>query len=179
MRYDLDRHHRRSVRLRGYDYSQPGAYFVTVCTQDRACLFGAIVNGTVRLNDSGQIVHQEWLRTAKMRPNVELDAFVVMPNHVHGIIRIHPYDRRGTLQRAPTVQRAPTTQPAPTVEQFGKPTSRAGGPARRQRHGGPKGSDDAQTVHCRHEHGCSPQHTVRRSDDLFRGRDGGLQNCLC
>jgi len=109
-KYDPQRHHRRSIRLRGYDYSRPGAYFITICTQDRACLFGEIVDGKIRMNDAGKIVHDEWLRTADIRPNVELDAFVVMPNHLHGIIVLHP-DRRGTLQRAPT------------VEQFGKPTS--------------------------------------------------------
>jgi len=106
------RHHRRSIRLKGYDYSQAGAYFITICTQDRACLFGDVVDGEMRLNDVGGMVHDEWLRTADMRPNVELDAFVVMPNHFHGIIILHP-DGRGTLQRTPTT----------TVEQFGKPTS--------------------------------------------------------
>jgi len=104
------RHHRRSIRLAGYDYSQAGAYFVTVCAHDRICLFGDIMNGDMRLNDAGKIVHDEWLRTAGIRSNVELDVFVVMPNHFHGIILLHP-DGRGTLQRAPT------------VEQFGKPTS--------------------------------------------------------
>jgi len=105
-----EKHHRRSIRLAGCDYSQAGAYFVTVCAQDRICLFGDIMNGEMRLNDAGKIVHDEWLRTADIRSNVELDVFVVMPNHFHAIILLHP-DGRGTLQRAPT------------VEQFGKPTS--------------------------------------------------------
>jgi len=104
------RHHRRSIRLKGYDYTQAGAYFVTVCTWNRQCLFGKVVDGEMRLDGRGEIVHQEWLRTAKMRPGVQLDAFVVMPNHIHGIIIITD-DRRGTLQRAPT------------AEQFGRPTS--------------------------------------------------------
>lgn len=107
-------HHRRSIRLQGYDYSQAGAYFVTIVTQDRTCLFGGVVDGQMRLNDHGEIVREEWLRTAQMRPNVTLDAFVIMPNHVHGIIILHERttpDGRGTLQRAPT------------LEHFGKPTS--------------------------------------------------------
>jgi REP element-mobilizing transposase RayT len=110
VKYDRQEHHRRSIRLKGYDYSQAGAYFVTVCTQGRACLFGQIVNGRMWMNNAGKIVRDEWLRTAAIRPNVELHAFVVMPNHFHGIIVLHP-DGRGTLQRAPT------------LEQFGKPTS--------------------------------------------------------
>lgn len=115
--YDPKRHHRRSIRLPEYDYSQPGAYFVTLCAQDRACLFGEVVDGEMRLNDAGRIVREEWLRTAEIRPSVEMDAFVVMPNHVHGIIVIVSGDSWGTLQRAPTLRRAPT------VERFGKPTS--------------------------------------------------------
>ncbi len=122
MAYDSSKHRRHSIRLRGYDYSQAGAYFVTVCTQNRECLFGEIADGEMRLNDAGKIVRDEWLRTGDIRPNVELDAFAVMPNHFHGIIILHP-DCRGTLQRAPTVERAPTMQRVPTVEQFGKSTS--------------------------------------------------------
>ncbi len=104
MRFDSDRHHRRSIRLKGYDYAQAGAYFVTICTQDRECLFGDIVEGTMWLNDAGQMVEDEWSRTSAVRPNVQLDAFVVMPNHIHGIICIAD-DGRGTARRAPTVER--------------------------------------------------------------------------
>ena len=60
MPYDPNRHHRRSIRLKGYDYSQAGAYFITICTQDRACLFGKVVNGEMRLNDAGRMVLAEW-----------------------------------------------------------------------------------------------------------------------
>jgi putative transposase len=83
-------HHRHSLRLRGYDYAQPGAYFVTICTQDRACLFGAVVDGEMLLNEMGEIVRGEWFRTAYMRPYVQLNdhEFVIMPNHIHGIIWI-------------------------------------------------------------------------------------------
>ena len=90
MCYDPERHHRRSIRLKGYDYTQPGAYFVTICTYDRRCLFGRIVDGAMRLNLFGKIVRDEWFKTSQVRQNVVLypHEFVVMPNHIHGIIRI-------------------------------------------------------------------------------------------
>jgi len=88
MTYDPQRHHRRSIRLQGYDYTQPGAYFVTLVTYHRACLFGDIVDGEMRLNDAGRIAEQCWLDIPSHFPDVELDAFVIMPNHVHGILRI-------------------------------------------------------------------------------------------
>ena len=81
-----ERHHRRSIRLRGFDYSQPGAYFVTVVTQERACLFGEVARGEIRLNEYGEIVRAYWNDLPRHYPNVGLDAFCVMPNHVHGII---------------------------------------------------------------------------------------------
>ncbi|GAB4432037.1 MAG: transposase [Anaerolineae bacterium] len=88
--HDPNRHHRRSIRLKGYDYTQPGAYFVTMCTQERAHLFGRVVDGAMALNEYGEIVREEWFRSADVRPDVELhaDEFVIMPNHVHGIIWI-------------------------------------------------------------------------------------------
>ena len=111
--YDRDLHHRRSVRLCGYDYSQAGAYFVTICAQNKDCLFGEIVNGEMKLNDAGQIVTKTWDDLAGRFPSIALDAFVVMPNHVHGIITIvgaqfiAPKDRDavnpGAINRAPTV----------------------------------------------------------------------------
>ena len=116
-----DRHHRRSLRLSGYDYSQNGAYFVTVCTQNRECLFGKIENGEMLLNDAGRIVLEEWVKTAEIRSNIELDECVVMPNHFHGILVVS--DRRGTARRAPTTRRAPTARRAPTMERFGQPVS--------------------------------------------------------
>ncbi len=79
---------RRSIRLPYYDYSQEGAYFVTVCAHNRGCLFGEVEGEEVALNDAGRIVKREWMRTVAIRPDVELDEFVVMPNHVHGIVLI-------------------------------------------------------------------------------------------
>ncbi len=103
------RRNRRSIRLQGYDYSKAGAYFVTICTLGRKCLFGNIVNGRMHLNAAGRIVAEEYLKTAAIRDNIELDEWVVMPNHFHGILVIT--DGGGTARRAPT------------MEQFGRPVS--------------------------------------------------------
>ena len=88
MTYDPQRHHRRSIRLKGYDYSQAGAYFITVCVQDRACLFGEIVDGEIRLNEYGECVVRWWEDIPRHFVPVDIDVFVVMPNHVHAIILI-------------------------------------------------------------------------------------------
>ena len=86
MTYDSQKHHRRSIRLRGYDYSQAGAYFITVCVEDRTCLFRDVVAGQMQMNDAGRMVLAEWDALPGRFPGVELDAFVVMPNHIHGIV---------------------------------------------------------------------------------------------
>lgn len=86
MKFDLQKHHRRSIRLKGYDYSQAGAYFVTIVAWHHEMLFGDIVGGEVVLSELGKIVHDEWDRTAIVRPNVELGEYIVMPNHFHGIL---------------------------------------------------------------------------------------------
>lgn len=80
------RHHRRSIRLPRYDYTRPGAYVITIVAHERECLFGEILNGEMVLKPAGRIVEREWTRLAKRFPDVDLDAMVVMPNHVHGII---------------------------------------------------------------------------------------------
>lgn len=89
MAYNPDIHHRRSNRSTGYDYSQDGAYFITICTDNKECLFGEIVNGQISLNDLGRIVVDEWINTGTKRDNINLDDWVVMPNHFHGILIIH------------------------------------------------------------------------------------------
>ena len=89
MRYDPERHHRRSIRLRGYDYRAAGAYFITIVVQDRACLFGEVVEGAMCLNDAGRMVERWWLELNRRFPHVLTDAYVVMPNHFHGIVVIH------------------------------------------------------------------------------------------
>ncbi len=86
--YNPKIHQRRSIRLQGYDYSQAGAYFVTICAHKKECLFGKIVNDAVQLNEWGKMIVTCWEAIPEHFPNVELDAFVVMPNHVHGIMMI-------------------------------------------------------------------------------------------
>ena len=88
MPFDPEKHRRRSIRLPEHDYTQPGRYFVTICVKDRHCLLGEVRQGRMCLSACGRIAAEEWLRTAEVRDNVHLDAFVVMPNHVHGIIAI-------------------------------------------------------------------------------------------
>ena len=88
MKYDAKIHHRRSIRLTHYDYSLPGAYFVTICAFGKLCIFGQVVGGQMRENDCGRIVREQWLDTVRIRPQIELDAFTVMPNHLHGILWI-------------------------------------------------------------------------------------------
>jgi REP element-mobilizing transposase RayT len=115
-----DRQNRRSIRLKNYDYSQAGAYFVTVCTQNHICLFGDIVEGEMVLNDLGRVVQEEWIKTEQLRPNVCCGKFVVMPNHFHGILIINESrsDGRGALRtgvlRTGVLQYAPTEFKSPS-----------------------------------------------------------------
>ena len=92
------RPHRRSLRLPGYDYSRAGAYFITACTQNRVMLFGGVIDGDVRLNEMGTIVQQTWEDLPRHYLGIALDAFIVMPNHVHGIIILaHESERRHAI----------------------------------------------------------------------------------
>jgi len=97
MNYDPEIHHRRSIRLPGYDYSQAGAYFVTIVAQGRVALFVKVVDGEMRLNRYGEIVQAAWLDLPRHYGHVELGAFVVMPNHVHGIIILNETSRGGSV----------------------------------------------------------------------------------
>ena len=81
-------HHRKSIRLKDYDYSQAGAYFITICTHERQALFGQIVDGQMQLNSLGEIVQATWSALIEHYADIHLGAFVIMPNHVHGIIEI-------------------------------------------------------------------------------------------
>ena len=113
MTYDRERHHRRSIRLRNYDYAQAGAYFVTVCTHDRQCLFGEIEDGEVHLNGMGEIVAACWDAIPAHFPDVELDAFVVMPNHVHGVLVIAAPSLEPTLEPPTAVAPLQASRPGP------------------------------------------------------------------
>jgi REP-associated tyrosine transposase len=109
MRLDPNHHHRRSIRLKGYNYTQPGAYFVTICTKNRACLFGEAVDGKMLLNDAGRMVQTVWDEMPVHYVGVAIDTFVVMPNHIHGIV---------VLVGAAPCGRPPLGQaqgPAPTI----------------------------------------------------------------
>jgi REP element-mobilizing transposase RayT len=139
MKYNPEIHHRRSIRLKGYDYTQPGAYFVTFCSYQRMHLFGEVMDGEMVLNDAGKIAREEWFKTAELRPYVKLyeDEFVIMPNHGHGIIwiedeavgtrrrRVQDWEEHGAQQRPiqgwdeerARQRRAPTEK----TEGFGKP----------------------------------------------------------
>jgi len=105
------KNHRRSIRLKGYDYTQAGAYFVTICTKDRACLFGDVADGVMRLNQMGHIVRQCWLAIPDHFPHVLLDEFVVMPNHVHGILVIMPTHDVGATHASPLQNDDTPTRP--------------------------------------------------------------------
>jgi putative transposase len=104
--------HRRLIRLQGYDYSQPGAYFVTICTRDRECLFGDVTDCEIRLNDIGRRAQAAWEAMPTRFAAITLDPFTVMPNHIHGIIIVgaqfiapnHPtLAQKGAMNRAPTL----------------------------------------------------------------------------
>jgi REP element-mobilizing transposase RayT len=86
MKYDPQKHHRRTIRLKGHDYTSPGAYFITICTHQRQCLFGKIVDGKMQLNEFGNWVDACWKRLPTHFSHLQLDRFVVMPNHIHGIL---------------------------------------------------------------------------------------------
>jgi putative transposase len=88
MKYDPDKHHRRSLRLPGYDYSQPGAYFVTICADQRQCLFGDVVDGQMGLNQYGAIVAETYQWLCQHHPYLQTDEWIVMPNHFHAIMVI-------------------------------------------------------------------------------------------
>ena len=131
-RYNPDKHNRRSLRLKGYDYAQSGAYFVTICTQNRECLFGNIEDKEMVLNNAGEMVYKTWNHLMVKCPGIAIDECIVMPNHIHGIICIVGAGlvpalslglvpalsfetRTGVNNRAGTVNNRAGTRPAPTA----------------------------------------------------------------
>ncbi len=121
MKYDPQIHHRRSIRLKGYDYTQAGAYFITICSHQREHVFGEIVNGEMKLNKLGLVAKQQWEKLPKRFPYIELGAFVLMPNHEHGIIQIIEQQRRGMAESLQNLDEESSCY-APTMNQqkFGK-----------------------------------------------------------
>ena len=131
-KYNPNIHHRKSIRLKGYDYSQAGLFFITICVQDRKCLFGEIVNGAMILNDAGQMV-EKWYRELENKyPDKKCHEMVVMPNHFHCIIenvvtvgadlRVCPYDTPNQSIITPTVS---GDAPPVSGEHKGSPQHRA------------------------------------------------------
>jgi REP element-mobilizing transposase RayT len=120
MKFDPQKYHRRSIRLQGYDYSQAGAYYVTVVTQLRECSFGEIINGEMQSNDAGKMIRAVWESMPQRFPTIELGAFIVMPNHFHGIVVVHENVGAGLVPAhddTPSTQDVPnwaTTRVAPT-----------------------------------------------------------------
>ena len=120
MKYDPIIHHRRSIRLAGYDYTRAGAYYITIVTWQREEIFGEGVNGEMQLSSMGRIAEEYWRLIPKHFSHAELEAFVVMPNHIHGIIILDDDTPRTGTTPAPT--RTGTIYRAPTpTEQFQKP----------------------------------------------------------
>ena len=107
----LEKRQRKSIRLKEFDYSQPGEYFVTICAKNHKCIFGSIVNGQMDLNERGNVVKECWEKIPEHFPNVVLDEYIIMPNHIHGIL----------VLIGPIVG----TRPAVSLlhERFGKPVS--------------------------------------------------------
>lgn len=109
--YNPNTHHRKSIRLKEYDYTNANWYYVTICSLNKENVFSKVANNKVVLNDIGLIVQEEWLRTKEIRKNIDLDDYVIMPNHIHGIIIIeydlnelnnNGDDCRDTMHRVPT-----------------------------------------------------------------------------
>ena len=95
----VDKHNRRSVRLQGFDYSTPGAYFLTICTKDLRHAFGEVMNGEMHLSAEGKLVQAQWEGLPAHFPHIDLDEFVVMPNHVHGIVLVTERPSYGLADR--------------------------------------------------------------------------------
>nr|NQU91269.1 hypothetical protein [Bacteroidota bacterium] len=103
-KYNPNFHHRRSIRLKGYDYSQAGLYFITICVKDRACLFGEIKNGEMILNDAGEMVEKWYFELENKYPDKKCHEMVVMPNHFHCIIENAPLtDEMPTMDNTPAM----------------------------------------------------------------------------
>ena len=120
MTYDPDVHHRRSIRLRGYDYSQPGAYYITICTEDNKCWLGEVVWGQMKENDAGRMVDGVWTSIPARFPTAQLDEYSVMPNHFHGIIQIVGSPLVGARDRRVGARGRPDEHP-----KMSAPTNRA------------------------------------------------------
>ncbi len=121
MKYDPKKHHRRSIRLQGYDYSKAGLYFITICIEDREHLFGEIKNGKMILNEYGEIAHKEWANTPNIRANIALGEYIIMPNHIHGIIQIN-----FSMKKDESPDKTKKEHETPTASNFKSPSQTIG-----------------------------------------------------
>ena len=136
-KYNPNIHHRRSIRLKGYDYSQKGLYFVTICTQNRLELFGEINNGEMILNDAGKMIKKIWNNIPHDLPNIHLHEFIIMPNHFHAIIQIVgadsisvqmnsisvPTDTKNQANKRADMESAPAISLSTVVQSFKRHTT--------------------------------------------------------
>jgi len=116
--FDPVHHHRRSIRLKGYDYSQAGSYFITICTQNRVHRFGEIVDGEMKLNEAGLMVNVFCKNTERHFENIKFDLYTTMPNHFHAIITVgagspRPMNNNGAMNN--NGQGNPAHTPPPTI----------------------------------------------------------------
>jgi putative transposase len=111
MKYNPEIHRRHSVRLKEYDYSRAGLYFITICTQNRLFLFGKIENGEMLLNDAGKNTNECWLQIPEHFPQIKLHGHIIMPNHIHGIIEITKITTVGAKHFSPSPNRANVDSP--------------------------------------------------------------------
>jgi putative transposase len=121
MKFNPNIHHRKSIRLKNYDYSQAGLYFITICTEHRHCLFGTTQNDNMALHDAGNMIDNQWHELPNRFPSVILHKYVVMPNHFHGIIELVGAipcgcpDRADTSPATTIVADRAGTRPVPTL----------------------------------------------------------------
>ncbi len=118
-KYDPFKHHRRSIRLPNFDYTQAGAYFITICVQYGECVLGEVVNGVMVLSEWGQIVEAAWWETGELRDHVALDTHQVMPNHFHGLLWLLETPHFVGAQRAAPLQNDAAPLPPPLQEVTG------------------------------------------------------------
>jgi putative transposase len=124
MKYNPEIHHRKTIRLKGYDYAQPGAYYITICSYERQYLFGEIIGGVMHLNLISETIQNCWHRLPQQFPFIELDAFVIMPNHLHGIILITDRNtNKSQLFKQPIVVQPISPSKEPTLPKGTKPGS--------------------------------------------------------
>ena len=170
---DYPKHNRHSIRLQGYDYAQPGAYFITIVAHDRQCLFGEIENGEMRINECGKMAQQCWLDIPNHFPQTQLDEYIIMPDHIHGIIIINDSPIVGAKKFSPnnmeTNDFSPQTPQRSNIAPFRSPSQTIGSVVRGFKIGVTKWmhqNTDIQNIWQRNYY----EHIVRNADELHRIR---------